>query len=240
MVPQADSFAILQHINDAVLALDAELRVLFWNRACEAFFGWTAAEALGRKTTDLVELRYLDGSDRHDLTPILHAQHSTVREAILTRRDGSELWIEISSRVVRDADGTPLYIVAMAHDITIRQQARAAQTRLHILAEASRLFANCGKREHTAARADNRLPGVRCWGWLCHAAAIRRWSLPAAWHRSPSGHTASSEPQGDRFCGAGCTRRGDVEPGSAERAADLFAPFCAGRLPGCRRGRAPA
>jgi PAS domain S-box-containing protein len=148
LAPGVDPFAILQHMDDAVLAVDIELSVLFWNRACELFFGWSAAEALGCKTTELIDLRYVDGSDRNDLRAIFDAPDAVVREAILTRRDGSELWVETSCQVVRDGDGARPYIVAIVRDITVRQQARTAQTRLHIIAEASRLFASAVHEAH--------------------------------------------------------------------------------------------
>ena len=39
---------VLDHNPDAVMVLDPRGRVLYWNRAAEAIFGYAAAEAVGR------------------------------------------------------------------------------------------------------------------------------------------------------------------------------------------------
>lgn len=45
---------MLDSIDQAVEALDAENRVVYWNRAAEKLFGWKAEEAIGQMIDDLV------------------------------------------------------------------------------------------------------------------------------------------------------------------------------------------
>ena len=45
---QAFYASLLEHVNDAVIAVDADLQVLSWNRAAEQIYGWSAHEAVGR------------------------------------------------------------------------------------------------------------------------------------------------------------------------------------------------
>ncbi|HJN16278.1 MAG TPA: PAS domain S-box protein, partial [Armatimonadota bacterium] len=59
-------------------------------------------------------------------------------ERRLRRKDGAELWVHMTSRLAKDADGNPLYVLALSEDITEARQAReeleAAHAELRTLA----------------------------------------------------------------------------------------------------------
>jgi PAS domain S-box-containing protein len=136
-----DHADILEHIGDAVVVVDAQHRVLLWNRAAAALFGWTAAEALGRPTTELVRLGSVEGASRAAILQALQEQGSWAGETLIVGRDSVERLIEGHVRAIRDASGTVTHIVALVGDVAARAEARAAQARLQVLAEASRRFA---------------------------------------------------------------------------------------------------
>jgi len=46
--------ALLDMANDAVLVIDANGRVGFWNRGAERLYGWSRNEALGRSAHSLL------------------------------------------------------------------------------------------------------------------------------------------------------------------------------------------
>ena len=54
MTKRIDSRELWDQTPDAVLAVSPDGRVLHWNRAAEAIFGYAADEALGRLLTDLI------------------------------------------------------------------------------------------------------------------------------------------------------------------------------------------
>src|SRR3954454_17253500 len=45
---------LLDLAHDAILVRDSEGVITFWNRAAEELYGWTAAEAVGRRAQDLL------------------------------------------------------------------------------------------------------------------------------------------------------------------------------------------
>src|SRR5689334_16660617 len=45
---------LLNHINDAVIAVDDQFHITVWNRAAETLYGWTAEEVIGRTSTEIV------------------------------------------------------------------------------------------------------------------------------------------------------------------------------------------
>jgi PAS domain S-box-containing protein len=49
--------ALAEAANEALLTMDPDGRVTFWNRAAEIIFGWSADEALGRNLHDLIAPR---------------------------------------------------------------------------------------------------------------------------------------------------------------------------------------
>jgi PAS domain S-box-containing protein len=51
---------LLENMDDAVLATDAEFALTAWNRGAERMFGWTADEALGRLVHELIPTSFSD------------------------------------------------------------------------------------------------------------------------------------------------------------------------------------
>jgi PAS domain S-box-containing protein len=46
--------ALAEATHEALLTIDPNGRIIFWNRAAETIFGWSANEALGRDLHDLI------------------------------------------------------------------------------------------------------------------------------------------------------------------------------------------
>ncbi|MDQ4072658.1 MAG: PAS domain-containing protein [Actinomycetota bacterium] len=44
------TYAILESAHDAFVSIDADGRVIVWNRAAEETFGWSRGEALGARS----------------------------------------------------------------------------------------------------------------------------------------------------------------------------------------------
>ena len=89
---------------------------------------------------------------------------SNVREKQLMRKDGTTVWCEVSTSVVRNLDGTPRHFVTLAQDISEQKMAELRQVMEHsvtrVLAEAS-----------TAEEAMPQLIRTVCesLGWACGA-----------------------------------------------------------------------
>ena len=118
---------LLEAIPDSVIFTNLEGRIRYWNRGAEALFGYIAAEMMGQTPAML----YPNSGDdllAEDLKAIMEGQ-----EYVATwqgrRKDGSEVWVEITTLLVRDADGTPVGIIGVGKDATARKQAEEALTR---------------------------------------------------------------------------------------------------------------
>jgi PAS domain S-box-containing protein len=116
---------ILATAADAYVAIDADGCVTDWNVAATTVFGWSRAEAVGRRLRDLVIPA--DEGDAHDAavknaakreaTPV----QSRLRELEAVTRSGARIPVEV--RVWTDHDGAITGFHAFVRDITERRQA---------------------------------------------------------------------------------------------------------------------
>ncbi len=102
-------------------------RILRANRKLGEMLGYTQDELLGMTSTDLVHPDF-QFSDRISYRqPILNdEQQSFASERKFIRKDGSELWVNRTVSVVKNAAGEPLYFIRIVEDISDRKQAEVA------------------------------------------------------------------------------------------------------------------
>ena len=78
---------LLDSVHDAILAVDGEFKVTYWNDQAEELFGWTRDEALGRSSEDLLQGDFAGSSRDAQLASLL--QEGSYRGEVLysTRTD---------------------------------------------------------------------------------------------------------------------------------------------------------
>ncbi|MEP6687661.1 MAG: ATP-binding protein, partial [Gemmatimonadales bacterium] len=94
--------------------------VLSWNHAAETVFGWTAAEAIGRRllcVPDDLDAEYEEFRGR-----VLAGGAFTGRETVRCRKDGMRIDVSISTSALHDATGRPIGLVAVYEDISGRKR----------------------------------------------------------------------------------------------------------------------
>ncbi len=102
--------AVLEQALDAVVSIDRDNRVTFFNRAAEALWGYSRSEVIGKNVKMLVPA---DIRPQHD--NMVNANRrtgqdkivGTSRDVLLERKDGVKVWANLSlSKVVRGSDIT--------------------------------------------------------------------------------------------------------------------------------------
>ena len=129
---------ILAQIGEAVLAVDRDQRVTYLNPAAERLYGVAAAEALGRRLTELYESRPVFQDHDRDMTAPLHEDGTRRIEQINLTRDGRELQVELSDTPLLDRAGQPAGRLSVIRNITARKSMegalRASEERFRALA----------------------------------------------------------------------------------------------------------
>ncbi|HYF08002.1 MAG TPA: PAS domain S-box protein [Acetobacteraceae bacterium] len=120
--------AIVTSSPDAIISFDAaDGRIRSWNRAAEALFGYTEAEAIGRPAGLLVPPDLPDGEPtgvfRRTLAGDRVVEHETVRVA----RDGTRIPVMVTATRMVAADGRVIGVSATFRDLRPRREAEAAR-----------------------------------------------------------------------------------------------------------------
>ncbi|MFG2921712.1 PAS domain-containing protein [Streptomyces sp. NPDC048305] len=100
--------ALLDGMDAALCAFDAQGTITHWNREAERILGWSAAEAVGRRGFAGWAVRSADAGDvQGRLLAVMDAPGRQVHEFALLRKDGGRVLVRTQSSGVRGADGKP-------------------------------------------------------------------------------------------------------------------------------------
>src|ERR687892_871860 len=111
---------------DAIIATTLEGEVLHWNKGAKSIFGSTSVEAEGHSLADLIIPPDRLGEDRAFVEEALITE-VVVYESIRRRKDGALIYVDISTKAVRDSEGKIQYILSHKKDITHLKALRDAK-----------------------------------------------------------------------------------------------------------------
>jgi PAS domain S-box-containing protein len=126
----AQQAALLDQASDAIMVVDHDHRVQFWNRSAERLYGWTRTEAIGRSA---LELTSDDPAISRTALDAVARDGAWSGQVGQRRKDGSRLVVEGAWTLVRDADGTGRAILAVNTDVTARLELEGRLRQAHRL-----------------------------------------------------------------------------------------------------------
>jgi two-component system cell cycle sensor histidine kinase/response regulator CckA len=123
--------ALLDIAHDAIYVRDLDGRITYWNKGAEHAYGWTADEAVGRSS---VELLYKEPSEYQAAEAALLRNGAWQGEMAKRTNADRDITMAVRWTLVRDAQGHPKSVLAINTDITERKRAgetqRAAEERM--------------------------------------------------------------------------------------------------------------
>ena len=129
---------LLDTAGQAIIAVDGDGVILYWNKHAEQMYGWLATEAVGRLVSELIlppqtvaEGEDMVASMRSSAGPTWASDHW------VTRRDGSLFPVFATTTPVFDDDGALVARISVATDITDRKAAEDQARRLSAIVESS-------------------------------------------------------------------------------------------------------
>lgn len=131
---------LLDLAHDAVIVREPrESRIAYWNREACDMYGYTAAEATGRVTHELLATAFPVSRRAVDEALLAHGRWDG--ELWHSSKDGARILVASRQALVRSDSGEPLAIIELNSDITERRQAeqelRRAEERFRGLVESA-------------------------------------------------------------------------------------------------------
>jgi PAS domain S-box-containing protein len=120
---------LLDAIQEAVVATDADGHVTYWNTYAEKVFGWSAEEAVGRTTIELVSTMESRSYGEEILAHLQKGKNWT-GEYPARYRDGRQFPIETTITPVFDEAGNVSHTIGISFDITQRKKTEQALKKL--------------------------------------------------------------------------------------------------------------
>jgi PAS domain S-box-containing protein len=118
----AEQAALIDQARDAIILRDLENTVLFWSKGAERLYGWTAAEARGRKT---LELMYRGSEKYAEQMQSLLERGEWNGELESVTKSGTAIVMECRWTLLRDEAGQPKSVLCINTDITERKRIEA-------------------------------------------------------------------------------------------------------------------
>ncbi len=112
--------SLIELAYDAIIVRDPVSTIISWNRGAEHLYGWTAQEAIGKVTHELLQTHFPES--REELDRFLATGEQWEGELVHMRKDGTQVIVESRQVVTRDAQNHPIAILEINRDITGRKQ----------------------------------------------------------------------------------------------------------------------
>jgi PAS domain S-box-containing protein len=150
---------IVESASEGVLMLDEVDRISFVNRAMARMLGFEVHELLGRRALEFM-VGESEPVGRRALRQRETGGPPQRHELVMRRRDGGEIWVEMSATPLEDERGRYLGAVSMVADMTERHLARAERERLEDRLQQSQRLETVGQLAGGVAHDFNNLLAV--------------------------------------------------------------------------------
>jgi PAS domain S-box-containing protein len=182
---------IVETAEEGIITIDAEALIDFVNPKMTRMIGYATEEMIGMPLSD-----FLDDEGRRLLAYYLERRQQGISEQFdfwFVRKDGSELWVYVSTNPLLDENGTYMGALAMFTDINERREAEQLLAwEMGALEAISGKSSMDGVLDELMLGLERELPGALCSVLLLDDDGLRLYheaapSLPAAYCESVDG-----------------------------------------------------
>jgi PAS domain S-box-containing protein len=113
---------VVQSSDDAIMSGSPDGIVTSWNPGAERLYGFTAAEACGRRVADLIIPETHAGEEKHIIERVLAGDRVDNYETQRKHREGRMIDVSVSASAIRDGGGNTVGLSVIQRDITERKR----------------------------------------------------------------------------------------------------------------------
>ncbi len=111
---------LLDKAQDAIIVLDLEDRVVYWNKSAERIYGWSANEVIGQGLKQLL-FRGDSPPELQETIKSVNERGDWVGELKEFTKDGRQIIVQARPTLIRDGEGRPKGVLIINTDITERK-----------------------------------------------------------------------------------------------------------------------
>jgi two-component system, cell cycle sensor histidine kinase and response regulator CckA len=113
---------LLDQVSQPIVAVDPSSRFTHWNAAAERLYGWTAQEAVGRITHELLQTEHPSPGGKEAMSRTIRSTGSWSGELLHVTKGGERITVHLSVRMIRDDRGEPVQTIGVIQDVTARKR----------------------------------------------------------------------------------------------------------------------
>jgi PAS domain S-box-containing protein len=132
---------ILDQITDAVIAIDRNRCIVYWNRGAERLCHLSACNALGKRPQEVQLSPWLSAEEEEAVFSALERDEVRCLEGVRSTPNGNALHLESSITLLTTPDGESIGLLVVMRDITnVKQREHDQEQRIEALRRASNSF----------------------------------------------------------------------------------------------------
>jgi PAS domain S-box-containing protein len=112
---------LLDIVSDAVFSINTEFSIQSWNKGAEEMYGWKEKEVMGKNATKVLKSILTNGLNRNNAVENLKNYGEWRGEVIHHRKNGSPIYVLVSTNTIRNSQGEITGYVSVCRDITSRK-----------------------------------------------------------------------------------------------------------------------
>ncbi len=129
---------ILDQMTDAVIAIDRNGCIVFWNRGAERLCHLSACDALGKRPAEVHLSPWVSAEEEGAMLSNPEREHAWRREGVRPGDNGNVMYLETSVTALTAPDGESIGLLIVVRDITnAKQRERDQEQRIEALRRAS-------------------------------------------------------------------------------------------------------
>jgi PAS domain S-box-containing protein len=134
--------AIVNQINEAIISIGLDFKIMSWNKAAEKMYGYSQIEAIGRLLTDLVTVRNFHHEDEQAAWRSVRESGSWQGEVVHSKRSGEDFPVFILATAMTNDSGDLVGVLIVIRDLTEVKKAETEKEQLtHQLLQSQKMEA---------------------------------------------------------------------------------------------------